>query len=244
MLAKHHARVNGLGQAIFQQGRNPSLINIIANARGRTGLYSGCLAIALAAMPAMAHAQAPAQEVRLPPTAAQPTPAVSSYRINPGDELEIYVWGEERLQRQLKVLPDGTISFPLVGQLQVQGKLPQDVERMVSDRLKSQYRGEVPFVTVSVRAPAGMRFSVLGKVNSPGVYDATRYVNVLEALSQAGGPAEFANLDNLLVIRGSGANVQTIRVHLGRLFKSGATEQDVRNANLIEVAPGDVIIVP
>lgn len=220
------------------------MIKFIANTRGRFGVLFGCLAAMLAAAPAMAQAQGTAQEARQPLPGAQPTPAVSSYRINPGDELEIYVWGEERLQRELKVLPDGTISFPLIGQLQVQGQLPQDVERMVSERLRNQYRGDVPFVTVSVRAPAGMRYSVLGKVKSPGVFDAGRYVNVLEALSQAGGPADFANLDNLLVIRGNGANAQSIKVQLGRLFKPGASAQDVRNANLIEVAPGDVIIVP
>ncbi|QYU69927.1 polysaccharide biosynthesis/export family protein [Leptolyngbya sp. 15MV] len=117
------------------------------------------------------------------PSQVQPTPSVSSYRINPGDELEIYVWGEERLQRAMSVLPDGTIAFPLVGQLKVSGMLPQQVEQMVSERLSSQYRGEVPFVTVTVRAPAGMQFSVMGKVRSPGSFNAGRYVNVLDALA-------------------------------------------------------------
>ena len=194
----------------------------------------------------MAQAQAPAQAARAqqPASTAQPTPAVSTYRINPGDELEIYVWGEERLQRQLRVLPDGTIAFPLVGQLRVAGQMPQEVERMVSDRLREQYRGDVPFVTVSVRAAAGMRFSVLGKVKSPGVFDATRYVNVLEALSQAGGPDEFANLDNITVIRGSGASAQSYRVRISQLFRSGVETRDVQAANLVQIAPGDVIIVP
>src|SRR5690606_31382395 len=90
-------------------------------------------------MPAIAAAQAvqqapeTAQSAAAPSAqSAQPTPAVSSYHINPGDELEIYVWGEERLQRVLRVLPDGTIAFPLVGQLKVSGFLPQQVEEMVS----------------------------------------------------------------------------------------------------------------
>ncbi|WP_240782027.1 polysaccharide biosynthesis/export family protein [Qipengyuania sediminis] len=207
---------------------------------------SVCLAIAGLAGTGMAQAQAPAQAANSQPanSAAQPTPSVSTYRINPGDELEIYVWGEERLQRQLKVLPDGTIAFPLVGQLRVEGQMPQDVERMVSARLREQYRGDVPFVTVSVRAPAGMRFSVLGKVKSPGVFDTGRYVNVLEALGQAGGPDEFANLDGVTVIRGSGANAQAFRVRVGSIFRAGVDTRDVRNANLIQIAPGDVIIVP
>lgn len=205
-----------------------------------------CLVLIGLASADMAQAQAPAQATtaQQPSVTAQPTPAVSTYRINAGDELEIYVWGEERLQRQLRVLPDGTIAFPLVGQLRVAGQMPQEVERMVSDRLREQYRGDVPFVTVSVRAATGMRFSVLGKVKSPGIFDAIRYLNVLEALSQAGGPDEFANLDNITVIRGSGANAQSFRVRVGQLFRTGVNPQDVQAANLIQIAPGDVIIVP
>lgn len=195
----------------------------------------------------MAQAQTPAQgEPPAPASNAdrQPTPSVSSYRINAGDQVEIYVWGEERLQRELTVLPDGTIAFPLVGQLRVAGMLPQEVERMVSDRLRSQYRGEVPFVTVSVKAPAGMRYSIIGRVRSPGVVAMNRYLTVLEALSQAGGPDEFANVDNIVVVRQTGDRTQTFRVRLGDLLKGSTSDRDIANAGLIQIAPGDVIIVP
>lgn len=202
----------------------------------------------LLATPATAQETAP---ITLPgmgtPTAAsqaQPTPSVSSYRINPGDELEIYVWGEERLQRAMSVLPDGTIAFPLVGQLKVSGMLPQQVEQMVSDRLSSQYRGEVPFVTVTVKEPAGMQFSVMGKVRAPGSFNVGRYINVLDALSLAGGPAEFANLANVLVITRREGQMVTATVRLDALFRSGARTDDVQRANLVQIMPGDVIIVP
>lgn len=188
---------------------------------------------------AQAAAPAPA-----PAAPRQPTPSVSSYRINAGDQVEIYVWGEERLQRDLTVLPDGTIAFPLVGQLKIAGSLPQEVERMVSDRLKGQYRGEVPFVTVSVKAPAGMRYSIIGRVKSPGVVPMNRYVNVLEALSQAGGPDEFANVDNITIVRQTGDRTTAQKVRLGGLLKGGSSERDIANAGLVQVAPGDVIIVP
>ncbi|OYW46179.1 MAG: hypothetical protein B7Z08_00240 [Sphingomonadales bacterium 32-68-7] len=184
----------------------------------------------------------PAEDAAVPPR--QPTPAVSSYRINVGDELEVYVWGEERLQRELRVLPDGTIAFPLVGQLKVQGFFPQDVEAMVSERLRDQYRGEVPFVTVSVSNPAGMQFSVMGKVRSPGVFTAPRYVNVLDALSLAGGPAEFANLDNVLIISQRGDQLASTTARLGALFRSGARNADLERAGIVQISPGDVIIVP
>jgi len=197
----------------------------------------------------MAQAQTTAQAAPqtappAPVAARQPTPSVSSYRINAGDQVEIYVWGEERLQRDLTVLPDGTIAFPLVGQLRVAGSLPQDVERMVSERLKGQYRGEVPFVTVSVKAPAGMRYSIIGRVKGPGVVPMNRYVNVLEALSQAGGPDEFANVDNISIIRQTGERTTVQKVRLGALLKGSASERDIASAGLIQIAPGDVIVVP
>lgn len=198
----------------------------------------------------MAQAQTPAQGTEPPapaPTTAaarQPTPSVSSYRINAGDQVEIYVWGEERLQRDLTVLPDGTIAFPLVGQLRVAGMLPQEVERMVSERLRSQYRGDVPFVTVSVKAPTGMRYSIIGRVRSPGVVSMNRYLTVLEALSQAGGPDEFANVDNIVVVRQTGGKTESFRVRLGGLLKGSASDRDIANAGLLQIAPGDVIIVP
>lgn len=166
------------------------------------------------------------------------------YRVNPGDDLEIYIWGEERLQRTVRVLPDGTFAFPLVGQLVAQGKLPQELEAVISERLKDQYRGQVPQVTVSVKAPSGLQFSVLGRVKSPGTFSPGRYITVLEALSLAGGPADFANLNEILLIRKRGGQVVATHIRLSSLFKSGATAADVDKAAIPPLETGDTIIVP
>lgn len=186
-----------------------------------------------------ASAQAPTGTGPVAATSAQAT-----YTINVGDELEIYVWGEERLQRTLRVLPDGTIAFPLVGQLQVRGLLPQNLEKLIGERLKSQYRGDVPNVTVSVRTPAGLQFFVMGKVRSPGAITPGRYVNILDAVSLAGGPAEFANLDNITIIRRNGDRLVTLRAKLSPVFRGGASANDVDRANIIALVPGDIVIVP
>ena len=93
-----------------------------------------------------------------------------AYRINAGDEIEVMVWGDERLQRTVRVLPDGTFAFPLVGQIVAINQLPSDLERIISAALRPQYRGVVPQVTVSVKNPSGYQFSVVGKVRSPGTY--------------------------------------------------------------------------
>lgn len=180
-----------------------------------------------------------------------PTPApqvkqqVPEYRINAGDELQIYVWGEERLQRTVKVLPDGTIAFPLVGQLVAQGLLPQQLEASITSRLQAQYRGQVPQVTVSVVNPSGMQFSVMGRVKAPGTFTPGRYVNVLEALSMAGGPGEFANLDNILLLRKQGGQLKAFRLHIGSVFKGGSNLDDAGVlSNITNIEPGDTLIVP
>ena len=89
-----------------------------------------------------------------------------------------------------------------------------------------------------------MQFSVMGRVKSPGTFTPGRYVNVLEALSMAGGPNEFANLDNVLVIRKVGDQLDTFRVRIAPLFKTGADNSDVMRANIQRLQSGDTVIVP
>jgi len=193
-------------------------------------LIAGLLFIQIA-MPEVAAAQSP--------TAAAAGPA---YRINPGDEIEVMVWGDERLQRAVRVLPDGTFAFPLVGQVVAAGQLPAELERIITAALRPQYRGVVPQVTVSVRNPSGYTFSVVGKVRAPGTYTPGRYVNALEALTIAGGPTEFASVGNVSILRKSGMKLQTIRVRLSDALKgdtSRLTESDIPF-----IQSGDTLVVP
>jgi len=180
------------------------------------------------------------------PTVAQSAPTgpaqLRAYRINPGDEIEIYVWGEERLQRVVKVLPDGTFSFPLVGQIDALNKLPADIEALVSKGLRSQYRDTVPQVTVSVKSPMGLQFSVAGKVKGAGAFTAGRYVNVLEALVMAGGPADFADVGNVAILRKSGTGLNVIKVRLTDILKGNPSARDL--AGLPQLESGDTVIVP
>ena len=164
------------------------------------------------------------------------------YRISPGDELEIYVWGEERLQRTVKVLPDGTFAFPLAGQLSAINKLPHDLEQDIQKGLATQYREQVPQVTVTVKNPSGLQFTIAGKVRNPGSFTPGRYVNVLEAISMAGGPADFANLNDITVIRKQGGRVTALRVHLSELLK-GHVDEGTMN-NLLQLESGDSVVVP
>ncbi|WP_363181826.1 polysaccharide biosynthesis/export family protein [Sphingomonas quercus] len=190
------------------------------------------LALLVAVQPALAQTNATQA-----PRAAQ---KLRDYRINPGDELEIYVWGEERLQRSVKVLPDGTFSYPLVGRVEAAGLLPVDIEKAVTAGLRGQYRDQVPQVTVSVRATAGMQFSVAGKVRAQGTFTPTRYVNVLEAIGMAGGPADFADLNNVTILRKQGDRLVSVRVRLNDVLKGNVRD----NVDLPQIETGDTVIVP
>jgi polysaccharide export outer membrane protein len=84
----------------------------------------------------------------------------------------------------------------------------------------------------------------MGRVRAPGSFSPGRYINVLEALSMAGGPTEFANLDSVLILRKVGDRLVTIRARLSPLFKSGVDAGDVARANIARLESGDTIIVP
>lgn len=165
-----------------------------------------------------------------------------AYRINPGDEIDVLVWGDERLQRSVRVLPDGTFAFPLVGQVVAAGRLPSELERTITAGLQPQYRGQVPQVTVSVKNPTGFQFSVIGKVRSPGTFTPGRYVNALEALSIAGGGTEFADLNNIRIIRKSGDNLLTIRVRVTDALRGNAGR--LSTADIPQIMSGDTLVVP
>lgn len=179
-----------------------------------------------------------------PGTAQQPAagPVAPAYRIHPGDEIEILVWGEPRLQRTLRVLPDGTIAFPLAGQIVAGGQLPTDIERIITAALRPQYRGAVPQVTVMVKNPSGYQFSVIGKVKSPGSFTPGRYVNALEAVSIAGGPTQFAQLGNVSIVRNNGDRLLRLPVRLDRAL-SGSVQQ-LGPWDVPPLVGGDTIIVP
>jgi polysaccharide export outer membrane protein len=189
---------------------------------------------------------APQIALAQPPATAPTKPAVDSatYRINAGDQIEIYVWGDERLQRALTVLPDGSFAFPLVGTVQAQGRTPQDIEGEISRRLAEQYKGEAPQVTVSVKTPSGNQISVIGKVRSPGTFASSRNINVLDALTLAGGPTEFADVGNVVILRHENGKTTSFHVQLSNVLKGRPSARDLSANGIPELRAGDTVIVP
>jgi polysaccharide biosynthesis/export protein len=184
----------------------------------------------------MAPTAAQAQQFAPAPVAARP------YRINAGDQIEVMVWGDPRLQRDALVLPDGSFAFPLVGQVSAAGRLPSDLASLITARLQPQYKGPVPQVMVSVTKTSGYQFTVIGKVRNPGTFTPGRYVNALEAFSIAGGATEFAHVGDITIIRKVGDRLVTIHPRLAAVLRgdmAGMTPYDVPN-----METGDTLVVP
>jgi polysaccharide export outer membrane protein len=202
--------------------------------------FTGLLIQSLFVQPASAQTR---------PAATVPTRAVvpvnvpgPAYRINPGDEILVSVWGDERLNRSVRILPDGTFAFPLVGQIVAAGQLPAELERIIRAALQPQYRGAVPQVTVSVTNPSGYSFSVIGKVRSPGTFTPGRYVNALEALIIAGGPSEFASVSGAVILRKYGPRIQSIHVKLNDALRGDT--RSLTEADIPFIQSGDTLVVP
>jgi polysaccharide export outer membrane protein len=185
-----------------------------------------------------------AQQTEGKPADTGPASGTSEYRINPGDELQISVWREDQLQKAVMVLPDGTLSFPLVGQIQGAGKTTREIEASIVERLATKYvDGNVPDVTVAVSKTSGLQFSVIGKVRSAGIFSPGRNVTVLEALSFAGGVDEFASLDNVVIVRKGPDGLSVIPARLSSILRTKSVSPEaVRSMPLIQ--SGDTVIVP
>lgn len=162
--------------------------------------------------------------------------AAGDYAINPGDALQISVWGEDSLQKEVKVLPDGSISFPLAGRVDVSNVGTVEVEKRITEKLKNYLPD--PQVTVIVSSVEGNRAYVIGKVLKPGPILITSPITVLQALSLAGGVDKFADADAIKVLHRVDNSQTTISIDYNKLIKG----QDLGSNVLLST--GDTILVP
>lgn len=158
------------------------------------------------------------------------------YLIKPGDVLEISVWGEEELQGDALVTPDGTFAFPLVGHLNARGKTAAELQELVRERLL-QYFAE-PVVTVSLQQINGNTIYVIGQVNNPGEFVMNRSIDVMQALSMAGGTTPFASLNDILILRRRVSDQVALSFRYSDVIRGRRLEQNIR------LESGDVVVVP
>jgi polysaccharide export outer membrane protein len=159
-----------------------------------------------------------------------------SYLLREGDTLRVSVWGEERLDRELRVLPDGSISYPLVGSVSVAGLSVGDVEALITRRI-GEYIPE-PDVSVVVRESSGNRIFVLGKVANSGSFPLYAPLSVVQALALAGGLTTFADENDIQIVRQSGGEQTVLNVKYNKILSGRDLSTNYR------LVAGDTILVP
>jgi polysaccharide export outer membrane protein len=181
----------------------------------------------------------------LPQSFAQgPAGPGQEYRVGPKDVLRITVYGHEDLTRQVVVAPDGSIQFPLVGDVRVEGLTPGGIEVRLRDLLGRDYLVD-PQVSVSVQEYRSQMVFVLGEVQKAGTYPLTGHTTLLDVLSRAGGPDKGAGRQVVIVrfpraegpLAPGAAGSLTLRADLKRLLDGDARE------NLV-LQNGDTVYVP
>ena len=160
----------------------------------------------------------------------------ADYLIGPEDVLEISVWQEEELNREVLVRPDGGISFPLAGDIQVAGKTAQQVRQDITERVRDYIPDAM--VNVSVVEVSGYRIYVIGQVNNPGQFTVGRYVDVVQALTLAGGLTPFAAESRIRVIRRVAGGEEVYPFNYSAVKRGRALDQN----RLLQ--SGDVVMVP
>jgi polysaccharide export outer membrane protein len=156
------------------------------------------------------------------------------YLIGASDLLEISVWGEENLSRQVTVRSDGFISLPLVGDVRTAGRTPSQLKEDLESRL-SQYIKD-PRCAVIVLEPRSKRYYVQGQVAQPGQFTLDKVLTLTQVIPIAGGFTEWAVDDSFVILREEGDKKIRMEVDFSRIIKGKAED--------VPIKPGDTIIVP
>ena len=158
------------------------------------------------------------------------------YRIGPGDVIEISVWKDPELSRNLVVPPDGVISFPLIGSINAAHLAVNDLRKIVTQKL-SEF---IPDATVTVMLIEinNLKAYVIGKVNNPGEFNIDMATNVMQILAKAGGLNPFASAGNIKILRQNDNKTIKIPFNYGQVEKGKNLEQN------IILKSGDVVVIP
>jgi polysaccharide export outer membrane protein len=162
--------------------------------------------------------------------------ASNGYKLQPGDVLQVTVWKETDLQAETLIRPDGGLSFPLAGELQAAGHTVGELTALLESRVRKFVPDAV--VTVAVKAASGNRVYVIGKVNHPGDFALARPIDVMQALSLAGGATPFADTDGIRVLRRDGEHQSSIT------FRYSDVEHGRKLDQNILLQSGDTVVVP
>ena len=167
------------------------------------------------------------------PVAATTDPA---YLIGEEDVLNVSVWKEPEVTRTVPVRPDGKISLPLLNDVQAAGLTPPQLAMLITEKLR-KFMAE-PQVTVIVTTINSRRVYILGEVNRAGAFPLLPGMNILQALSSAGGFTPFAKQKDIYVLREENGQQLRFPFNYKEVIKGKRPEQNV------VLKPGDTIVVP
>lgn len=151
------------------------------------------------------------------------------YQIEPGDVLEIMIFGEEELSRTVMVMHNGTISYPLIGEARVAGLTTDQAATLLAAKLTKYFTR--PTVSIILKSPSQPYVSVFGEVLRPGAVEYQRGLRVTDYIALAGGPSPNANLKNVKVVRFSAADpsltkITVIDIDVNKILEKGLTQQN------------------
>jgi len=159
------------------------------------------------------------------------------YHLQPGDTVTISVWKEKDLETEALVRPDGGLSFPLVGDVEAEGHTLRQVRDIIAERLKPYIPD--PVVTVAIKEIGGNEIFVLGRVNRPGGYAFSQPIDVMQALSLAGGTTPFAKLNRIVILHRDASGAEhSVRFHYAEIAHGRDLAQNVL------LNSGDTVVVP
>ena len=172
-----------------------------------------------------------------------------NYRLGPGDQLQIEVWGASEANITQKVTPDGYISIPDVGPVNVNGLTVQAATNRIKAKLSQIYSGMASsnvnlstHVKVSLGQIRTIQVNIMGEVARPGTYALSSFSTVFHALYKAGGMSKMGSLRNIKVVRG-GRTVATVDVY--DYIINGRSHSDIRlqEGDVILASPYDALVL-
>ena len=166
---------------------------------------------------------------------ASPAISAEDTSLGSGDVFLVTVFGEKDLSGRFLVSSDGTVEFPLVGTLAVQGKTPPQVGALIKRKLGDGYLKN-PHVSIFVEAYNSKKISVFGQVRKPGTFNYVNNMSVIEAVSIAGGFTPLASKNKVTVTRAKAGKSVRITLAVEDIGEGTATNYLLR--------PGDIVFIP
>lgn len=168
---------------------------------------------------------------------AYEVPPPEDFQLGKGDKISIQVWRHSDLDMDITIAPDGTISYPLVGQIVVEGLTYPELVKTLTTAIEAYYKD--PQVSVNILELNNQKVFVLGEgVTAPSVLQLQSEMTVLEALTRSGGLSSTARTKNVLLIRGGLEDPKLYKVNVDAITRNGQMDQ------MIYLQRGDIIVVP